>query len=115
MKTAFRMLLSTLATAAILYLLRYTYTFFIAQSTLGATVDTIVVWCLAALAILCVLLYLRCWLSLAFSGLRRLRQAKKAPAPAQQPAAAPEAAVQLKILSDSDDHRGFFAETAEKL
>ncbi len=104
MKTIFRMLISTLATAAGLYLLRFTYTFFVAESMLGATVDHIVVLCLLALAVVSLLLYLRCWLSLLVDGIRwRVRKSRR------QPVAA-TTGVQLNILPPDGSHRRFLAE-----
>lgn len=105
MKTVFRMLISTLATAAVLYLLRFTYTFFVAESMLGATVDHIVVLCLLALAAVSLLLYLRCWLSLLVDGIRWLvRKSRR-----RQPVAA-TTGVQLNILPPDGSHRRFLAE-----
>lgn len=76
MKNFLRMLLSTFFAAAVLYGLRFTYVYFTTQSMLGPTVDWVIVRCLAALAVVCVLLYLRCWWSLAAEALQRRKQEK---------------------------------------
>lgn len=83
MKTAFRMAVSTALAAAVLYVLRIVYRFFAAESTLGETVDGVVLLCLKLLALVCVVLYIRCWISLIVDGIRALvrwRAARRAPA-----------------------------------
>ncbi len=72
MKTAFRMLLSTLAAVAVLGVLYYAHGYFTAHSMLGDTVEQVTGLCFQLLAAVTVLLYLRCWLCLAFDGIRAL-------------------------------------------
>ncbi len=78
MKTAFRMLVSTAVAAAVLYVLHITHDYFVAQSMLGATVDHVVTMCFQLLALVTVLLYVRCWLSLLWDGICALVRRCKA-------------------------------------
>ncbi len=98
MKTAFRMLVSTAVTAAILYVLRLTHVYFTAESMLGPTVDQVVERCLQVLAVVCVLLYLRCWVSLLIDAVRRRRAARKTAA--VEAAAEPSPSVRLSIAEE---------------
>lgn len=73
MKKFLRMLISTAAAAAVLAALWYANAYFNAQSMLGPTVGRAFEICVKALAAVTLLLYARCWLSLAVDAVRAHR------------------------------------------
>ncbi|GEM_PF-5415827 len=85
MKNIFRILLSTVVTAAILWVLAYTRFYYISESTLGDTVDHVILLSLTVLAGLTVLLYLRSCFSLIFQIIRHHIHRKAKPATSGKP------------------------------
>ncbi len=88
MKTLFRILKATVVTAVCLLVLKTAYSYFLAESLLGPTVEQVVKLCFLALSAIALLLYLYCFTSYIVDACRarakKKKEAKKGPSPTVQ-------------------------------